>query len=89
VGSLLMLNQDKQIGGEPIHIRDCYVWAEIYYLDSATDYREYLPQSPVNPGTVPIGDLTMLDSSSSNPWVRWALLGPFLFLSGLLLYYLL
>jgi hypothetical protein len=34
----------KEIGGEGIHIRDCYVWAEIYYLDSPSDYREYLPQ---------------------------------------------
>lgn len=24
------------------HVADCYVWAEIYYLDSATDYREYI-----------------------------------------------
>ena len=40
-----MLNQDKQIGGEPVHVRDCYVWAEVYYLDSRTDYREYLPHA--------------------------------------------
>jgi len=32
------------MGGEGVHIGDCYVWAEIYYLDSPTDYREYLPQ---------------------------------------------
>jgi hypothetical protein len=36
--------QRKEIGGEVIHVRDCYVWAEIYYLDSPSDYREYLPQ---------------------------------------------
>ena len=36
--------QPKEIGGEGIHIRDCYVWAEIYYLDSPSDYREYLPR---------------------------------------------
>jgi hypothetical protein len=36
--------QRKEIGGEGIHIRDCYVWAEIYYLDSPSDYREYLPR---------------------------------------------
>jgi hypothetical protein len=34
----------KEIGGEGIHVRDCYVWREIYYLDSPSDYREYLPQ---------------------------------------------
>ena len=38
--------QRKEIGGEGIHVRDCYVWAEIYYLDSPSDYREYLPQDP-------------------------------------------
>jgi hypothetical protein len=36
--------QRKEIGAEGIHVRDCYVWAEIYYLDSPSDYREYLPQ---------------------------------------------
>ncbi len=30
------------------HIRDCYVWAEIYYLDSPTDYRECLPTASSN-----------------------------------------
>jgi hypothetical protein len=29
---------------EGIHVRDCYVWTEISYLDSPSDYREYLPQ---------------------------------------------
>ncbi len=30
--------------GHAFRVSDCYVWAEINYLDSATDYREYLPQ---------------------------------------------
>ena len=30
--------------GTSCHIGDCYVWAEIFYLDSPTDYREYLPE---------------------------------------------
>jgi hypothetical protein len=55
-----MVNQYKQIGGEPVHIRDCYVWAEIYYLDSKTDYREYLPEPP---HSLPDSELVMLDSS--------------------------
>ena len=38
----------KQIGGEATHIGDCQVWVEIYYLDSQTDYREYLPQKRVS-----------------------------------------
>ena len=33
----------KDIGGQSIHIGDCQVWAAIYYLDSPTDYREFLP----------------------------------------------
>ena len=44
--NVLMANtiQCKEIGGEGIHVRDCCVWAEIYYLDSPSVYREYLPQ---------------------------------------------
>ena len=38
------LADHQRMGGEGVHIGDCYVWAEIYYLDSPTDYREYLPQ---------------------------------------------
>ena len=36
--------QRKEISGEGIHVRDCYVWTEIHYLDSGSDYREYLEQ---------------------------------------------
>ena len=61
-----MLNQDKRIGGEAVHIRDCYVWAEIYYLDSPTNYCECLPQNPVAPRTIPESDLVMLDSSGNS-----------------------
>ena len=57
-----MLNQDR-IGREAVYIRDCYVWAEIYYLDSPTSYREYLPQRTVESPTFPENDLVMLDDS--------------------------
>jgi len=33
----------QRTGGTAVHVRDCRVWAEINYLDSPTDYREYLP----------------------------------------------
>ena len=33
----------KKIGGSACRVQDCRVWAEISYLDSDTDYREYLP----------------------------------------------
>jgi hypothetical protein len=39
-----MPGRKDQVGGEAFHLRDGYVWAEIYYLDSPTDYREWLPQ---------------------------------------------
>ena len=34
----------QEIGGEGIHLHDSYVWTEIYYLDSPSDYGEYLQQ---------------------------------------------
>jgi hypothetical protein len=46
-----------------VHIRDCYVWAEIYYLDSPTDFREYLPlhaSKQVNRGSD--NEIVFLDS---------------------------
>jgi hypothetical protein len=36
--------QRKKISSEAIHVRDGYVWKEIHYLDSPSDYRECLPQ---------------------------------------------
>jgi len=82
-----MVNQYKQIGGEPVHIRDCHVWAEIYYLDSKTDYREYLPERP---HALPESELVMLDSSKESPnpnsIVSWAVLLAVIVLSGLFMY---
>jgi len=57
----------KSEGG--IHIGDCYVWAEIYYLDSRTDYREYLPQHCAQRRAVG-GDLVMLESSEFSQRLR-------------------
>lgn len=39
-----MAELDQDTKKTALHIQDCRVWAEIYYLDSPTDYREYLPQ---------------------------------------------
>lgn len=56
------LTQHRQIGGTGIHVGDCYVWAEIHYLDSPTDYREFLPSK--HPRQVaPSSQLVMLDDS--------------------------
>lgn len=46
-----------------LHIGDCYVWSEIHYLDSSTDYRESLLKDVEKP-LAGREDLTMLDSSS-------------------------
>jgi len=48
------------IGGEGIQVRDCYVWTEISYLDSPSDFREYLPQD--RQGKPNDDRLVMLDS---------------------------
>jgi hypothetical protein len=57
-----MSNFSKEIGGKPVRIKDCYIWSEIYYLDSPTDYREYLPQQGGHSRTSPSDGLVMLDT---------------------------
>jgi hypothetical protein len=59
-----MSNPGNEIGGQAFHVGDCYIWSSIYYLDSPTNYREYLPHHNVCLPTVS-GDLVMLDSSKS------------------------
>ena len=52
---------------QEFRVSDGYVWSEIHYLDSATDYREYLLQQDVhlaNASTLPNNELILLDSSS-------------------------
>lgn len=39
--------QHGNIGGTTYHVGDAYVWSAIYYLDSPTDFREYLPVGKV------------------------------------------
>ena len=82
-----MLRQYKQIAGEPVHVRDCYVWAEIHYLDSKTDYRECLLERPHSPCE---NELVMLDSlresPNSNSIVSLAVPLAVLILSGLFMY---
>ena len=50
---------EEHIGGKAAHVGDCFVWAEIYYLDSPTDYREYLPNyhPPVDSQLVMLDDI--------------------------------
>jgi hypothetical protein len=75
-----------------VHIQDYRVWAEIRYLDSPSDYREYLPGSGVQP-IAQLANLVMLDAnrSASAYLARLALLGIGLILfliSGYLLHVL-
>lgn len=51
-------SQSNTVTGESVYVGDCYVWAEISYLDSPTDYREFLP-SAVQPQIM--GELALLD----------------------------
>ena len=49
-------------------VGDSYIWAEIQYLDSLTDYRECLPGAPPS-ATSAKDELVLLDSSSVS-WTR-------------------
>lgn len=42
-----MADLNQAADKNPVHIQDWRVWAEINYLDSATEYREYLPNRPI------------------------------------------
>jgi len=57
-----MADTDRGVENNAVHIQDCRIWAEIYYLDSPTDYREYLA-----PGSMQLresrSDLVMLEDS--------------------------
>lgn len=84
-GELFMFNPSKDIGGKHVHVNDCYIWSEIYYLDSTTDYRECLPRPAVRQSPIATGDLVMLDSSRR--LFNWRRL-PFAFFSLLTLLFL-
>jgi len=74
--------------GQEFRVRDCYVWSEIHYLDSATDYREYLPQNGIH-ARIRSDDLILLHSSKQScrhPCLWWHFLVVFLILGCALLY---
>jgi hypothetical protein len=87
------LADHQRMGGESVHISDCYVWAEIYYLNSTTDYREYLPQNGADgPRTAPLDDWVLLESSErspgrgAKPLLGWMVVLSILLISGLVSY---
>jgi hypothetical protein len=57
---------NHDIGGHPMRVKDCYIWSEIYYLDSPTDYRECLPPHRTRQRNVPGSGFTILESSENN-----------------------
>jgi hypothetical protein len=90
----MMADQNKQIGGAPFHVGDCCIWAAIFYLDSATDYRECLGRDSARLCSLACGDLIMLDSVEQGPISRisqglapgWTLSFVFLLIAGMTLY---
>lgn len=57
------LANHEQIGGQGFHASDFNIWASIFYLDSPTDYCEYLPRNSSKTSMVPAEELVMLDPS--------------------------
>jgi len=60
-----------RVEGQSFHVRDSYIWAEIHYLDSPTDYRECLPQHATTARVD--SELIFLDSQASDTFSRHAL----------------
>jgi hypothetical protein len=56
------MTDQKTIGGQAIHIGDCYIWAEIYYLDSSTDYSEYISNPNPERIAATAGEFVTLDN---------------------------
>jgi hypothetical protein len=80
---------------QEFRVSDAYIWSEIYYLDSATGYREYLPPHGhhlANAATIPSNDLILLDSSSQlcgrNSYLCLLLVVLLLIIGGTLFYLL-
>lgn len=66
-----MPDAPKRIGASEFVVGDSQIWAEIYYLDSQTDYLEYLPgrtsQASVGYDQIINSELQMLDELPSRP----------------------
>ena len=61
-------SQFHRVGGNEFYVSDCQVWAEIWYLDSPTNYREYIEKdSSQTPNKLqpPKAELQMLDELRS------------------------
>jgi hypothetical protein len=72
------LPYEKQTGGMAVHVKDCYLWAEIQYLDSSTDYRESLSANRVPPFSD--SELTLEDERTGWEWKHLCASTPIAFL---------
>jgi hypothetical protein len=55
----MRVKSQNKISGSTTQVGDCYIWAEIQYLDSTTDYREFLPNNL--PRASPGDEFVLLD----------------------------
>ena len=62
-----------RVGGTPFHLGDVYIWAEIHYLDSPTDYREHLPAQQWQKRQVSDG-VVLLDDAAQLTWSMGAVI---------------
>jgi len=84
----------KRTGGESFRVSECHIWAAISYLDSPTDYREYISQHPpaIRPSLA--SEVVMLAShkrrqrhrGSLNEAVGWTVPAVLLVIAGVFLY---
>lgn len=58
---------ERQVGDVAVHVSDCYIWAQIQYLDSPTDYREFLPY--IRGGFQVWDQLELPNNTNYVPWV--------------------
>lgn len=58
--------KEGDVAGTSFRVGDCHIWAEIAYLDSLTDYQEYLPKNDARAPSSE-GELVMLDSAEPDP----------------------
>ncbi len=60
-------SNQPRTGKQTISVDGLRMWGEINYLDSVTDYREYL--TPPGPQTCAPQELEFLDDQVSFPWI--------------------
>src|SRR5882762_8348906 len=75
----------RAMGGTTVHIGDCYVWASIYYLDSSTDYREYIQAVRPQPSEMCFQSASMIGDDHPRGFPSWRLLNRLLLFVGIMI----